>query len=101
MVIIDLYVEQGSDFSQQVVMGQDYTGDTITGNAMDSTGAVTTGIVSSFSDEATGTFTISLSNTQTSAMSVGVGKYDIEITSGGVVTKPIKGVIYIQGEVTV
>lgn len=101
MVIIDLYIEQGSNFSQDIVLGEDHTGDTITGSIIDSGGTIKSGIVSAFTNEATGAFTIGLSSLQTADMSVGVAKYDIEITSGTVVTKPIKGVAYVSGEVTV
>jgi len=102
MTIFDLYVEQGSTFVQTIYLGEDLTGYTVASNMKDRTGATTKNIVAML-DLATGEIKISLTAIQTSLMSVGVGKYDIELTetSSGSVRKPLSGRVYIKGEVTV
>ena len=99
--IYDLYMSQGDDFAQSMDVSGDYTGYSIAGSVKDSTNT-TTALTVAFTDEALGEFTISLTDTQTSALSNGVGHYDIEVTSaGGDTSKLLKGRVYVDGEVTV
>ena len=99
--IYDLYVEQGSDFTESIDMTGDYTGYTIRGSISDNSGVVTTGIVA-WTDATLGQFDISLTNVETSALKSGVGKYDIEIESAtNVVSRILKGRVYVDSEVTV
>ena len=101
MVLIDLYVEQGSTFSQEITLGSDNTGNTISGTITDSANNSTSGIATSFTDETDGTFSIELTEFQTAHMSSGIGRYDIEVRDGDTVTKPIGGAVYVKGEVTI
>ena len=99
--IFNIYIEQGSDFQERIDVTGDYTGYTIRGNIIDSTGTTTSNIASWY-DAETGVFDISVSNANTALMATGIGKYDIEVVSGsGVVDKIIKGRVYVDGEVTI
>ena len=101
MIIFDLSIEQGSTFEQLISLNEDLTGHTISSDIKDSTGVITSNIAT-IADENYGAIRMFVTAGNTSAMSIGVGYYDIEITetSSGKVTKPMKGRVIITGEVT-
>ena len=101
MIIFDLHLEQGSTFTQTLELGADLTGCTITGNMKDSVGVITEAIVD-ITDAVAGTIVVGLTNVETALLSVGVGYYDIELTiiATSSVEKPLKGRVYVSGEVT-
>lgn len=96
--IYDLYVEQGSDFSQALNLVGDWTGKTIAMNVLDSTDVAHSGFVS-WTDASLGELLISMTNIETSAMSNGIGKYNIEVTGAGVIDRILQGRIYVDGDV--
>lgn len=98
MSIFDLYIEQGSTFNQQLTMEGDYTGVTIACKIKVDT--IEIGSVASWEDASLGVFNLSLTATQTATLPTGVGYYDVELTNAGVVSKPMKGRVYVDGEVT-
>ena len=102
MIIFDLSVEQGSTFTQTLTLNEDLTGYTIASNAKDSIGVITDNIATITTVD-TGIISVEISAGNTASMSVGVGYYDIELTdtATGRVSKPIKGRVYVSGEVTV
>ena len=101
MLIVDLYVEQGSTFHRNINLGTDITGYSVSCNIVDSVGSTTLNVVS-IDNAANGDIDLDITDLQTSAMSTGVAKYDIELTSNlGVVSKPVKGRIYVDGETTI
>ena len=96
--IYDIYIEQGSDFYQLLDITGDKTGYTIAMSVEDSVGTSTSGYVA-WTDEALGKFSITMTNAQTSALATGIGKYNIEITIGGVTDRILQGRIYVDGDV--
>ena len=101
MTIFNLSIDQGSTFEQVFTMNEDLTGYTVSSDAIDSTGVITSDIAT-IATYPTGVINVVLSHTQTALMSTGVGHYDIELTdtSSGRVTKPIRGRVTVTGEVT-
>jgi len=97
--IFELYLEQGSDFTQSLDITGDYTIYTISGKMVDDEGTLLTGFVS-WTDDSEGQFDLEFTNVQTAAMISGVGSYDIEIESPtGTIDKILKGRVYIDKEV--
>lgn len=96
--IYDLYVEQGSDFTQRIDSTGNYTGYAITMTIKDSVGTSTTGYTT-WHDASIGQFDIDITNTQSAALTKGVGYYDIEVSSGGSVDRILQGRIYVDGAV--
>jgi len=97
--IFELYLEQGSDFTQSLDITGDYTSYTISGKMVDDEGTLLTGFVS-WTDDSEGQFDLEFTNVQTAAMISGVGSYDIEIESPtGTIDKILKGRVYIDKEV--
>ena len=97
--IYDLYIEQGSDFSQSLDLSGDYTGSSIGATAEDSEGNSFSGFVS-WQDDTEGLVNISISNSITSTMAGGIGRYNIEITDGaGKVDRILQGRIYVDKDV--
>lgn len=98
MNIIDFYAEQGSTFNQTVTLNTDLTGSTVTGIATDSIGGNVNGIAS-ITDYINGSIKLEIVSGATQYMSAGTGHYQVELLdSNGVVTKPFKGRIYMDGE---
>ena len=97
--IYDLYIEQGSQFQQDLDLVGDFTGYTVAGTLKDSIGYVYSGIAS-LVVESEGTLRILISSTASASLSNGVGSYNIEIEDGsGVVDRILQGRIYVDGEV--
>lgn len=98
MVIFDLYLDQGSTFTQQLTLSQDYSGLVIDADIV--VGDVRISGVATWDNDATGTFSILVSATDTSSLPTGVGHYDVEIINGTFVSKAMKGRVYVSGEIT-
>lgn len=96
--IIDIYIEQGSDFTKSINLSGDYTGYTIEGTLEDSIGVQTTGFVA-WTDDSLGELDIDFTNIETTAMASGIGKYNIEATLSGVKERVVQGRAYIDGDV--
>lgn len=100
MNIIDLYVEQGSTFSQTITLNEDITGYSIGCTVVDSSGYKVNNIAT-ITDESVGSITIAIPHTATQYMTVGVALYNVELTDlSGNVTKPFKGRMYIDKEIS-
>jgi len=97
----DLFINQGSDFSDSIDITGDYTDYTIRGKILDPIGTLSDSFVA-WTDDTEGQFDMTLTNEVTAAMAVGVGSYDIEIESDtGIVSRILKGRVYIDGEITI
>ncbi len=96
--IYDLYVNQGSDFHQDIDITGDYSGYVIRGKLIDSIGSKTENIVS-WADASIGRFEINIPNSVTALFTNGVGHYDIEVEKNNLVSRVIYGRIYIDKEV--
>lgn len=96
--IYDIYVEQGSSFSQSLNLSGNYSGQTISMTVVDGIGTKTTGYTT-WTDASLGEFDIAMTSIQTSAMSSGIGKYDIETNDGVNGHRILQGRVYIDGEV--
>lgn len=99
--IYDLFIEQGVDYVEGIDITGSYTGYSIRGTIKDRAGVLTPNIVS-WVDESIGELEVTLTDLQTEAMSSGLGKYDIEIVSPtGIVSRILKGRVYVDSEVTI
>jgi hypothetical protein len=97
--IYDLYIEQGSDFEQEIDMAGDWDGYTIEISVEDAALNKTSGYAS-WSSAIDGKFKIIIPNSSTSSMTKGIGRYNVEITSQfGIKDRVIYGRIYIDGDV--
>lgn len=97
----DLYINQGSDFSDSIDITGDYTDYAIRGKILDPIGTLSASFVT-WTDDTLGQFDMTVLNTVTASMAVGVGSYDIEIESPtGIVSRILKGRVYIDGEITI
>jgi hypothetical protein len=100
LTIIDLYTEQGSDLYQTITLNEDITGYSIASKVADSTGVVYQNIAS-VTNTSTGAILIDIPDTTTEDMATGIAHYQIELTDlEGKVSKPIKGRVYIDKEVS-
>jgi hypothetical protein len=99
--IYDLYINQGSDFSESIDITGDYTGYTIRGKALDSTNTLSASFIA-WTDDTEGQFDMTITNTVTATMSAGTGHYDVEVESPtGSVSRILQGRVYVDKEVTV
>lgn len=104
----NLVIDQGSHFSVTVVITDalenplNLTGYTVRSQLRKSYGSNTyTAITMVISSAQEGEITMSLTNTQTSALRSGRYVYDVEIVSpGNVVTRVLEGIITVTPEVT-
>lgn len=97
--IHDLYINQGSNYSESVDLNTDYTGYTLTCDLEDSIGYNDSNFAA-WDNATTGEFTISLTSTETAALADGIGKYNVEVTSaGGVKTRVLQGRIYVDKDI--
>jgi hypothetical protein len=98
--LYDLYVEQGADFVQALDLHGDWTGNTLELNIIDSVGQIKSGTIE-WTDIANGSFKISLTSQQSSSITSGVGRYNVEATktSTGYIDRIIQGRIYIDGDI--
>ena len=101
-------IEQGTTFSRVLTLQENGSAMNLTGYSVASQMRSThdsSSIVATFSGSVTnassGQITLSLTNSQTSAIEEGIYVYDVEITSGaGSVTRILEGNITVTPEVT-
>jgi len=107
-IVSNLTVDQGATFNAQIDItddssnAQNLTGYSVAGQIRKSYDSTTyTAFSASVSNATGGTITISLTSTQTNALSAGRYVYDVEITSsGGVVTRVLEGQVEVTPGVT-
>jgi len=101
-------IEQGTTFSRVLTLQENSSAMNLTGYSVASQMRSThdsSSIVATFSGSVTnassGQITLSLTNSQTSAIEEGIYVYDVEITSGaGAVTRILQGNVTVSPEVT-
>jgi len=107
--IANLQIDQGADFTTTINLDNtDGTDFDLTGYTVKSQMAKTyasstkTTITAAISNASAGEITLTLTNTQTTALSAGRFVYDVEITqtSGGAKTRVIEGQITVHPQVT-
>jgi hypothetical protein len=107
--IANLQIDQGADFTTTINLDNtDGTNFDLTGYTVKSQLAKTyasstkTDITAAITSATEGQITLTLSNTQTTALSAGRFVYDVEITqtSGGAKTRVIEGQITVHPQVT-
>jgi len=107
----NLVIDQGTTFSLTITIADangneiDLTGYTLRAQLRKSYGATSfTAFTVAANDNATGELTISLTDTQTSALKAGRYVYDVEIVEpsgdGSIVTRVLEGIITVTPEVT-
>lgn len=102
--IIDLGIDKGSDFTYRFKLTvNDYDADLAVYNFRSKISNNNTSVSFTVTEDDDNGITISLTNAQTSLLSRGVSRYDVEMvnTVTGTVTKIIKGRIFIDEEITV
>jgi len=104
----NLYIDQGATFSATVqVFGDnsapyDLTGFTPAAQIRRNyaTNTVSATFTSTVLEAANGTITLSLAASQTGNLKYGRYVYDVEITSGNVILRPIEGIVTVYPQVT-
>lgn len=96
--IYDLYIEQGSNFTQVLDLSGDFTTAVLSSTLKDSDGEIIIDFAE-WADATNGIMNINLSALETSGMSQGVGYYNIETIISGVTDRILQGRIYVDGEV--
>ena len=101
-------IEQGTTFSRVLTLQENGSAMNLTGYSVASqmrsthdSSSIAATITGTVSNASSGQITLSLTNTQTSAIEEAIYVYDVEITSGaGAVTRILEGNITVTPEVT-
>lgn len=105
----DIVIDQGSDFSTQVVVEQNDSAVVLSNHSVrgqlrptPTSSSLTATFTCNITDASNGTFKFELSNSTTAAIDAGKYYYDIELvnTSTSVVTRLLQGVARVTPEVT-
>ena len=99
MTIIDIFLEQGSTFSQDFDSTDSFTGYSISSKMIDSQG-ITHSLGATWLDDDMGQFRLEMSASFSSNVAHGLGAYDVEATLGSDVVKIVKGRVYVDKEIT-
>ena len=101
-------IEQGTTFSRVLTLQENGSAMNLTGYSVASqmrsthdSSSIAATITGTISNASSGQITLSLTNTQTSAIEEAIYVYDVEITSGaGAVTRILQGNVTVTPEVT-
>jgi hypothetical protein len=104
----NLYIDQGASFNATIqIFGDnsapyDLTGFTPAAQIRRNyaTNTVSANFSSAVLEAANGTITLSLTATQTGSLKYGRYVYDVEITSGNTILRPVEGIVTVYPQVT-
>jgi hypothetical protein len=104
----NLYIDQGASFSATVqIFGDDGNVFNLSGYTTSAqirrnyaTNTVSATFTSAVAEAANGTVSLSLTPTQTGNLKYGRYVYDLEISSGAAVLRPIEGIVTVYPQVT-
>jgi hypothetical protein len=104
----NLYIDQGASFTATVqIIGNDDLPFNLTGytpvaqiRRNYATNTVSATFTAAISEAANGTLTLNLSASQTGNLKYGRYVYDVEISAGSTVLRPVEGIITVNPQVT-
>lgn len=104
----NLYIDQGASFSATVqIIGSDDLPFNLTGYTANAqirrnyaTNTVSATFTTAVSEAANGTLTLSLTASETGNLKYGRYVYDVEISSGGTILRPVEGIVTVYPQVT-